>query len=182
MGEVNVKQVERIEPGLWEKSYIPEIIRGLTVTAGHFFRNISPRKESRTIVTRNYPEEPTEYPDRYRGLHRLMLRDDGQVRCVACMCCSTICPADCIHIEAGEHDDPSIEKYPTVFVIDELRCIVCGLCVEACPCDAIRMDSGRHIPPYTERGQSFYDRDLLMELGGLSQAKQGGDRTPAAGE
>ena len=179
MGDVNVKKVDRIEPGLWEKSYIPEILRGLSVTAAHFFRNLSPRKDQRTIFTRDYPfEEADYYPDRYRGLHRLMLRDDGQVRCVACMCCSTICPADCIHIEAAEHDDPSIEKYPDVFVIDELRCIVCGLCVEACPCDAIRMDSGIHIPPYTERSDSFYNRDLLMELGGLSQAKQGGDRSP----
>lgn len=176
MANVQTKPVNRLKQTFWEKSYIPEIIRGLSVTTGHFFRNISPKKEQRTIFTREYPEVPTEYPERYRGMHRLMLRDDGQVRCVACMCCSTICPADCIHIEAGEHDDPSIEKYPAVFVIDELRCIVCGLCVEACPCDAIRMDTGKHIEPYTERNQAFYNRDLLMELGGLSQAKQGGIR------
>lgn len=176
MGTVTVKPVNRHKSTLWEKSYIPEIIRGLGVTTTHFFRNLSPIKENRTTFTREYPEVPTVYPERYRGLHRLMLRDDGQVRCVACMCCSTICPADCIHIEAGEHDDPSIEKYPTIFVIDELRCIVCGLCVEACPCDAIRMDSGVHIPPYAERSEAFYDRDLLMELGGLSLAVQGGER------
>ena len=63
--------------------------------------------------------------------------------------CATICPAQCIYIEAGEYEtgDPAseirvIEKYPTQFVIDELRCIVCGLCVDACPKDAIRMDTG----------------------------------------
>lgn len=176
MANVNVKKVDRITQTLWEKSYIPEIVRGLSVTSRHFFRNLRPNKAKRTTFTREYPEVETVYPERYRGLHRLMLRDDGQVRCVACMCCSTICPADCIHIEAGEHDDPTIEKYPSIFVIDELRCIVCGLCVEACPCDAIRMDSGKHIPPYGERDEAFFDRDLLMELGGLSQAKQGGRR------
>jgi NADH-quinone oxidoreductase subunit I len=96
------------------------------------------------------------------------------------MCCSTICPADCIHIEAAEHDDPSIEKYPETFVIDELRCIVCGLCVEACPCDAIRMDSGVHIHPFTDREDSFYERDLLMELGGPSVAEQGGEGPTAS--
>ena len=176
MGNVTVKKVDRIQQTLWEKSYIPEILRGLAVTSRHFFRNMNPNKEKRTIFTREYPEVPTIYPERYRGLHRLMLREDGQVRCVACMCCSTICPADCIHIEAAEHDDPNIEKYPAVFVIDELRCIVCGLCVEACPCDAIRMDSGVHIPPSMERDQAFFNRDLLMELGTLSEAPQGTQR------
>lgn len=176
MGNVTVKKVERLEQTLWEKSYIPEILRGLAVTSRHFFRNMNPNKEKRSIFTREYPEVTTVYPERYRGLHRLMLREDGQVRCVACMCCSTICPADCIHIEAAEHDDPNIEKYPSIFVIDELRCIVCGLCVEACPCDAIRMDSGKHIPPSLERDQAFFDRDLLMELGTLSEATQGGQR------
>jgi NADH-quinone oxidoreductase subunit I len=176
MGTVTVTPVNRQKQTLWEKSYIPEIVRGLGVTTRHFFRNLNPNKEKRTTFTREYPEVPTVYSERYRGLHRLMLRDDGQVRCVACMCCSTICPADCIHIEAGEHDDPSIEKYPVVFVIDELRCIVCGLCVEACPCDAIRMDSGVHIPVFGERSDAFMNRDLLMELGGLSMAVQGGER------
>ena len=64
-----------------------------------------------------------------------------------------------------------------MFVIDELRCIVCGLCVEACPCDAIRMDSGVHIHPFLDREDAFYERDLLMDLGGMSMAKQGGERT-----
>jgi NADH-quinone oxidoreductase subunit I len=178
MGTVRVKKVDRLKSTLWEKSYIPEIVRGLGVTMKHFFINMNPDKSKRLTFTRDYPEGTTDYyPERFRGMHRLMLREDGNVRCVACMCCSTICPADCIHIEAGEHDDPSIEKYPQVFVIDELRCIVCGLCVEACPCDAIRMDSGVHIHPFTDRGEAFYERDLLMGLGGLSLAKQGGERT-----
>lgn len=183
MGDVNVKELDRPSRTLWEKTYIPEIAKGLKITMSHFFTNLNPNKEKRQTFTTNYPEEPPDYPERFRGLHRLMVRDDGQVRCVACMCCSTICPADCIHIEAAEHDDPSIEKYPETFVIDELRCIVCGLCVEACPCDAIRMDSGVHMPPFEDRGDSFYERDLLMELGGPSMAEQGGEgpEVPAAG-
>lgn len=175
MGNVQVKPVVRRKQGLWEKTYVPEIAKGLAVTMQHFFRNLGP-KQNRTTFTRQYPEEQTPYPERYRGLHRLMLREDGQVRCVACMCCSTICPANCIHIEAAEHDDPTIEKYPRVFVIDELRCIVCGLCVEACPCDAIRMDTGVHVHPFGDRGDAFLNRDLLMELGGPSMAVQGGER------
>lgn len=166
-----VREIPRPERTVWVQAYVPEVIRGLMVTSKQFFRNIF---DQRDIVTIQYPEVQREYPERFRGMHRLMYREDGQVRCVACMCCSTICPANCIHIEAAEHDDPSIEKYPASFVIDELRCIVCGLCVEACPCDAIRMDSGIHIHSFYERDQAFFNKEELMDLGGPSIAKQGG--------
>ncbi len=172
---VVVRKVVRRKMNFAERTYIPEFAKGLAVTMRQFFKNSQPNVEKRDTFTRMYPEEKTVYPDRYRGHHRLMLRDDGQVRCVACMCCSTVCPANCIHITAAEHDDISIEKYPSVFVIDELRCIMCGLCVDACPCDAIRMDSGEHIQPFGERGEAFLNRDLLMSKGSLSMAVQGGE-------
>jgi len=159
----------------WVQSYLPEIARGMAVTIRHMFRFLT--KQDEAVFTIRYPEERIQYPERYRGLHRLMLREDGQVRCVACMCCSTICPAECIHIQAAEHDEPGLEKYPRVFVIDELRCIVCGLCVEACPCDAIRMDSGVHCEPYTDRNRAFLDRNTLMKLGTQSAARQGGENS-----
>lgn len=178
MGTVNVITVDRPKKTFWEKSYIPEIARGLGVTIGHFFRNVNPKTEQRFTIeyVPGQNDSTAHYAERWRGRHRLMLREDGQVRCVACMCCSTICPANCIHIEAAEHDDPTIEKYPKVFVIDELRCIVCGLCVEACPCDAIRMDTGIHMKPQIDRSKAFHPRDTLMERGGLSIATEGGQR------
>lgn len=166
-----VRQFPRPERTIWVQSYVPEVMRGLGITTRQFFYNLFTK---RAVVTIQYPEVKRDYPERFRGLHRLMYREDGGVRCVACMCCSTICPANCIHIVAGEHDDPSIEKYPVIFVIDELRCIVCGLCVEACPCDAIRMDSGIHMHPFFERDTAFMDKDFLLGLGGPSIARQGG--------
>lgn len=158
--------------GLWEQLYIPELIRGMGVTLRHFFVNTFTKRD---IVTMRYPEETVEYPERNRGVHRLMLREDGSVRCVACMMCSTVCPAHCIHIEAGERDDGSgIEKYPVKFDIDELVCVVCGLCVEACPCDAIRMDGGQHMPPVEHRYQAYLEKDDLKNRGTRSIAVQGG--------
>ena len=73
-----------VEPkiGLWEKLYVPEITRGLSVTLKHFFYNFPRRlmgKES-DIVTIEYPEKPQVYSPRFRGHHRLTTRDDGNVR------------------------------------------------------------------------------------------------------
>jgi NADH-quinone oxidoreductase subunit I len=123
------------------------------------------------ISTISYPEQKRPYPERFRGVHRLTVRDDGESpRCVACLCCSTACPAQCIYIEAGEYPEGDkrrgYERFPVKFVIDELRCIFCGYCVEACPCDAIRMDTGAHATPYDSRDQFLYGKDLLMAFPG----------------
>lgn len=163
------------------QAYIPEIIRGLSVTMRHFFKNTKEMVLGQTpdpvlesfeegITTINYPEAKRPYPDRFRGIHRLTLRDDGSPRCVACLCCSTACPAQCIHIDPAEYPegDPrrGYERLPASFVIDELRCIFCGYCVEACPCDAIRMDTGMHATPYDSREQFIFRRELLMSFAG----------------
>ncbi|MFN7133842.1 MAG: NuoI/complex I 23 kDa subunit family protein, partial [Myxococcales bacterium] len=155
-----------------ERIFLPELIRGIAITAKHFFANlfgtldphpdILSRKGLNKVTTVQYPDERIVYPPGYRGLHRLVPREDGKPRCVACYMCATVCPAQCIYIEAGEYpvDDKAensvIEKFPTKFVIDELRCVVCGFCVEACPKDAIRMDSGEHTPPGYERSAMIW--------------------------
>ena len=167
--KVRVVRVARPDPA--EVSFIPAALKGLKTTLKHFFRNVTTRSGIETIA---YPEEKEPYPERNRGLHRLMLRDDGRVRCVACMCCPTVCPAHCITIVPAESDDPDVEKYPAVFEIDELRCVVCGLCVEACPCDAIRMDTGMHAKPVEIRGDAIMDKEAMLALGVQSTATQGG--------
>lgn len=169
------------------QAYFPAVAKGLAQTMSTFFRNTKemvlgqkadPVLESfsETVTTIQYPEEKRPYPERFRGLHRLTLRDDGSPRCVACLCCSTACPAQCIFIEAGEYKDGDprhgYERYPVRFVIDELRCIFCGFCVEACPCDAIRMDTGMHAVPYDSREQFIYQRELLMAFTGRDGSRQ----------
>lgn len=168
-GTIGVRVVGRPD-SLEQRFYLPEIIKGLGVTAKHFFANVFARKYT---VTVQYPEEKTPYPERFRGLHRLMLREDGQVRCVACMLCPTVCPAHCITIIAEDTADGK-EKRPQVFEIDELRCVVCGLCVEACPCDAIRMDTGVHAESVDFRGEAILGKVDLMKRGTQSVAVQGG--------
>jgi NADH-quinone oxidoreductase subunit I len=163
------------------QSYVPAFVKGTGITMKSFFTNFKDRVlgQKRDPVLENfdgglttieYPEEKRPYPERFRGLHRLTIRDDGSPRCVACLCCSTACPAQCIHIVPDEYPegDPrrGYERYPASFVIDELRCVFCGYCVEACPCDAIRMDTGIHPVPYDSREQFIYERELLMEITG----------------
>ena len=67
---------------------------------------------ARGAVTIQYPEERRPYSPRLRTLHRLVRREDGSPRCVACMMCETVCPAHCIYIVADEHPNPEIEKMP----------------------------------------------------------------------
>ncbi|MFO0572176.1 MAG: NADH-quinone oxidoreductase subunit I [Polyangiaceae bacterium] len=179
--QVAGKAIARPTRNLAVQSYVPEITKGLAITMKHFFVNTKetalgqrndPVLESidEGINCISYPEQRRPYPVRFRGLHRLTHRPDESPRCVACLCCSTACPAQCIHIEAAEYPegDPrrGYERYPKRFVIDELRCVFCGFCVEACPCDAIRMDSGMHAVPYDSRDQFLFERELLMSFPG----------------
>jgi NADH-quinone oxidoreductase subunit I len=169
------------------QAYVPEITKGLGLTMQHFFKNTKEMLFGQAgdpvldgvqdgINCIYYPEERRPYPERFRGLHRLTHRADGSPRCVACLCCSTACPAQCIHIEAGEYPegDPrrGYERFPKKFVIDELRCVFCGFCVEACPCDAIRMDTGIHATPYDSREQFIYEKDILMSFVGRDGSQE----------
>ncbi|HEY4238367.1 MAG TPA: NADH-quinone oxidoreductase subunit I [Kofleriaceae bacterium] len=181
-------QIERPEPA--DTTFIAATAKGLGITLKHFARNLflplrkvgertkagAPDviKGLNEIETVEYPEEKVTYPERFRGLHRLMLREDGAVRCVACMCCPTVCPAHCITIVPEESDSKGIEKRPAVFEIDELRCVVCGLCVEACPCDAIRMDTGEHAKPVEDRAMAIETKQTMLARGVKSIAVQGG--------
>ena len=185
-----VRTVEVVRPGPGDVTFLAATAKGLGITLKHFARNfflplkkLSNRavlgapvdeKWRNEIETVQYPEEKVPYPERFRGLHRLMLREDGAVRCVACMCCPTVCPAHCITIIPEESGDGAIEKRPAVFEIDELRCVVCGLCVEACPCDAIRMDTGEHAKPVEDRADAIETKETMLARGIRSTAVQGG--------
>ena len=89
------KVIARGERKASVQTYVPEIAKGLAITVGHFFKNTKemvlgqrndPTLEaiSDGINTISYPEQRRPYPDRFRGQHRLMHREDGSSRCVAC--------------------------------------------------------------------------------------------------
>ena len=142
----------------YERTYLP-LLGGMMVTIRHFLRNLLGRGKMYTLA---YPEERRDYSHRFRGHHILTTRPDGSVRCVACYLCAQNCPAECIHIEAAEHPDVNIEKYPVVYEIDMLRCIFCGYCVDACPEEAIIM-SNNYDMAYFTREQSIVGKNDLMK-------------------
>ena len=124
-----------------ERFYLNEAFKGFGTTLRHFFTSFGQGETSRAM---QYPEQRREdmpveeggmEKSNFRGFHRLNRDEEGRVKCVACMMCPTICPANCIHIEAAESPWDDREKYPAKFEIDELRCIFCGMCEEACPVD-----------------------------------------------
>jgi NADH-quinone oxidoreductase subunit I len=186
-----VRTIQIVRPQPEDVTFLAATTKGLGITLKHFAKNLflplkkltgrnqpgAPEEQSwrNEIETIEYPEEKFAYPERFRGLHRLTLREDSTVRCVACMCCPTVCPAHCITIIPAEVDNKGVEKRPAVFEIDELRCVVCGLCVEACPCDAIRMDTGMHAKPVEDRANAIETKESMMARGIKSTATQGGE-------
>jgi NADH-quinone oxidoreductase subunit I len=152
-----------------EAVYIPEIVKGFGTTLRHFFTSFGQGRTSRTM---QYPEVRREdlpveeggmNVSNFRGVHRLNRDEQGRVKCVACMMCPTICPARCIHIQAGESPWDDREKYPVKFEIDELRCIFCGMCEEACPVDAIELTTEYDIVGLS-RQEMVFDKEKLLHV------------------
>lgn len=160
-----------------ENIYLPEVIKGFGTTLRHFFTSFGQGRTSRTI---QYPEQRREdlpveqggqHAANFRGVHRLNRDEQGRVKCVACMMCPTICPARCIHIEAGESPWDDREKYPKKFEIDELRCIFCGMCEEACPVDAIELTTEYDIVGLS-RQEMVFDKEKLLNVYDVTIARK----------
>lgn len=152
--EKDVRWVTAPTLGFAERLYLPAIVQGLGTTLKHVF---GPR------VTVQFPEERPTMPANYRGVHRLNRDTEGRVKCVACYMCSTACPARCIDIVSAPSPWPDREKYPEVFVIDELRCIYCGMCEQACPCDAIELTSLFDLTGLS-REEMMFDKEKLLSV------------------
>ena len=172
-----IKRLSRPPMSPAENAYIPAIVKGFGTTLRHLATSFGQSKipvigGSKTSRALQYPEERREdmpveegglETSNFRAVHRLNKDEDGRVKCVACMMCPTICPANCIHIVAGESPWDDREKYPVKFESDELRCIFCGMCEEACPVDAIELTPEYDFTGYS-RQQMVFDKAKLLHI------------------
>ena len=133
------------------KLYIPEILKGMTLTLKNMFR---------PNVTLQYPEERFEPPSSYRGRPVLVQEKNGVERCVACGLCARVCPALAIEVQAAETDLEK-ERYPQKFEINMLRCIFCGFCEEVCPEEAIVMSKDYELV-FKNRDDAVFGKDKLL--------------------
>lgn len=127
------------------------LLKGLKLTLQYFFTK---------KVTLQYPDEKWEVAPRWRGRHQLTVHESGKIKCVACMLCATVCPAECIQIEAQA--EPDNRKYPETYVLDLGRCIFCGHCVEVCPKEAIIMTTAYELSEYS-REALILDKETLLQ-------------------
>jgi NADH-quinone oxidoreductase subunit I len=159
INDSDVKWVQEPKIGLVEQLYLPAIMQGLGTTIGHSISSLFGTGK----ITQQFPEVRPQLPANYRGVHRLNRDENGRVRCVACYMCSTACPAHCIDIVAAPSPWPDREKYPEVFVIDELRCIYCGMCEQACPVDAIELTTLCDLTGMS-REEMMFDKEKLLSV------------------
>lgn len=136
---------------LFEKTYIPQILKGLALTWKQMFK---PK------FTRQYPEERWIPPASFRGRPVLVQEDDGSERCVACGLCSRVCPALAIEVQAGETEQEK-ERYPAKFEINMVRCIFCGFCEEVCPEEAIVMSDEFELV-FSSQEEAIFGKDKLL--------------------
>jgi NADH-quinone oxidoreductase subunit I len=120
-----------------QKTYIPEIVKGMVLTLKQIFR---PK------FTRQYPEEQWIPPSSYRG-RPVLVEEEGVERCVACGLCARV--------------ELEKERYPERFEINMLRCIFCGFCEEACPEEAIVM-SDQYELVFTNPEDAIFGKDRLL--------------------
>jgi NADH-quinone oxidoreductase subunit I len=152
------KQVDRTPMNMWERMYMPAILKGMGITFSHMF------KKKPTI---QYPEVQRPFSQVFRGLHVLNRDSEGKERCTACGLCAVACPAEAITMEAAERQPGEEhlyreEKYAARYEINMLRCIFCGLCEEACPKDAIYLSETFAPANFNRKGFIYGKDDLLI--------------------
>lgn len=135
-----------------ERTYIPQIIKGLILTL---------KQVVRPKFTRQYPEVKWESPPSFRGRPVLVKEDNDVERCVACGLCSRVCPALAIEVQASE-TELGKERYPEKFEINMIRCIFCGFCEEVCPEEAIVMSDEFELVFKSQEDAIFGKEKLLI--------------------
>jgi NADH-quinone oxidoreductase subunit I len=147
----NGTMIRKKDLNIWQKSYVPEILKGLRLTIAEIFK---PK------FTYRYPEEHFRPQPSFRG-RPVLVKENEVERCVACGLCSRVCPALAIEVQASETPLDK-ERYPVKFEINMVRCIFCGFCEEVCPEEAIVMSNEYELVFSSQEEAVFGKEKLLM--------------------
>lgn len=141
-------------------AFLVEIMKGMGLTLKMMFTK---------PVTILYPEEKRRVYDGFRGRHAFV-RDpvSGKEKCIGCMKCANICPAQCISIGKEKIENKLVVvKYD----IEALRCIYCGYCVEICPVCALVLTEEYEYSA-TNKAALYFDKEKLLRNWDDFAAKQ----------
>jgi NADH-quinone oxidoreductase subunit I len=147
----NGRMIRKKDLTIWQKVYIPEILKGMRLTIAQIFK---PK------FTYSYPEERFQPQPSFRG-RPVLVEENGVERCVACGLCSRVCPSLAIEVQASETELEK-ERYPIKFEINMVRCIFCGFCEEVCPEEAIVM-SNEYELVFTSQEEAVFGKERLLK-------------------
>lgn len=82
-------------------------------------------------VTKNYPAEPINYPERSRG--HIDIEID---KCISCSMCAKVCPTGCI----------TVDRKALTWEINRFDCLACGYCTLKCPKKCLHLTPGYQTP------------------------------------
>lgn len=134
--------------------FLGDLFHGLWVT----FRNQDPK----LIYTEQYPFEPAQVAERYRGAPRLNINpENGETLCISCDLCAIACPENLIVVSSVRNPETR-RKDLVEFTYDLSRCMFCGLCEDACPVDALELTQDFELASYTREG-AIWNRQMLEE-------------------
>jgi len=145
------KIIRKKDLTLLQKTFIPEILKGLRLTVRQMFR---------PTFTQQFPEERFKPDPSFRG-RPVLVAENGVERCVACGLCARVCPALAIEVQASE-TELAKERYPIKFEINMVRCIFCGFCEEVCPEEAIIM-SQEYLLAFTSQKEALFGKERLLK-------------------
>lgn len=123
-------------------------------------------------VTKNYPAEPIDYPERSRG----HIENDFE-QCILCGLCMRNCPTGAIVVEKAKGD----------WRINRFDCVQCGYCTIKCPKKCLHLLPG-YQEPMGEKTEEVQHRDVppappkpaAKPTGDVSAAKPSGDAAAKA--
>jgi NADH-quinone oxidoreductase subunit I len=143
--------IRKKDLSMLQKTYIPEILKGLGMTIRQMFR---------PTFTSQFPEERFQPDPSFRG-RPVLVAENGTERCVACGLCARVCPSLAIEVQAAETELEK-ERYPIKFEINMVRCIFCGFCEEVCPEEAIVM-SQDYLLVFSSQEEALFGKEKLLK-------------------